>query len=133
MKKSFTLIEVIIAVSILSIVITSTLQIRQNNLDYLDKYNQSKLYNEYASLANIYDFKNQLDVNTHVYLDELIKFEDDDIRKELKNIKVYIKNEIINNIDLSSEDFILSINIVKSNFKIENKINKNFYSFKLEY
>ena len=133
MKKSFTLIEVIIAVSILSIVITSTLQIRQNNLDYLDKYNQSKLYNEYASLANIYDFKNKLDVNTHVYLDELIKFEDDDIRKELKNIKVYIKNEIINNIDLSSEDFILSINIVKSNFKIENKINKNFYSFKLEY
>ena len=133
MKKSFTLIEVIIAVSLLSIVITTSLQIRQNNLSFLEKYQSSSLYNEYISLASSYDLKDTLDVNTHIYLDEIVNFKNDDIRKEFKDIKVYIKNEIINTIDLSTDDLSLNINIIQNNFKIEDKINKNFYTFKLEY
>jgi len=133
MKKSFTLIEVIIAVSLLSIVITTSLQIRQNNLSFLEKYQSSSLYNEYISLSSSYDLKDAIDVNTHIYLDEIINFKNDDIRKEFKEIKVYIKNEIINTIDLSTEDLTLNINIIQNNFKIEDKINKNYYTFKLEY
>ena len=133
MKKSFTLIEVLIAVGLLSVVITTSLQIRQNNLSFLEKYKSSSLYNEYISLASTYDLKDKLNVNTHVYLDEIVDFKNDDIRKEFKQIKVYIKNEIINTIDLSTDDLALNINIIQNNFKIEDKINKNFYTFKLEY
>jgi type II secretory pathway pseudopilin PulG len=133
MKKSFTLIEVIISVVILSIIIVAILQIQQNNLNYLDKFKNSFTNNEYISLASLYDKKNKKYLNTHFYLDKIVKTKDDDIRKELKNIKIYVKTKLRNTIDLSSDNFNFKIKIYKENYKIKDKISKNFYTFKLHY
>ena len=133
MKKSFTLIEVIISVTILSIVISAVLQIQQNNLNDLDKFQSSFKNNEYISMSSLYDKKEKENINTHFYLDDIVKYKDDNIRKELKNIKIYIKTKLIDTIDLSSDEYDLRIKIYKENYKIKDSISKNFYTFKLDY
>jgi len=132
-KKAFTLIEVIIAISMLSIVMVAVFQIKQNNLNYLEKFKKTNKNNEYIAISNLYENNNSKDLNTKIYLNKLLEFKDDDINKELKNIKVYIKSKQINSIDLSSDDFNLNVEIYEKNYKIEDQINSNFYTFKLVY
>jgi type II secretory pathway pseudopilin PulG len=131
-KKSFSLIEVLISVSILSVVIVSVLQIKEKNFTFLEKYEIAKKYNEYISLSTIH-YITKKDINTNIYLDEIVKFKDDDIRKELKEIKIYIKSELMDTRDLSTENMQLELEITKINFKIQEKSNKDFYTFKLNY
>jgi type II secretory pathway pseudopilin PulG len=131
-KKSFSLIEVLISVSILSVVIVSVLQIKEKNFTFLEKYEIAKKYNEYISLSTIHDITKK-DINTNIYLDEIVKFKDDDIRKELKEIKIYIKSELMDTEDLSTDNMQLELEITKIDFKIQEKSNKDFYTFKLNY
>jgi type II secretory pathway pseudopilin PulG len=133
MNKSFSLIEVLIAVTILSVVITSVLKMREHNLDFLNRYKELKIYNDYISLARLHDKNNQTILNTNIYLNNITNFKDDKIRKELKTIKVYIKNKVENIENIGTEDFPVILKIVKQEYKIEDKIIKNFYTFKLDY
>ena len=131
MKKSFSLIEVLIAISLLSVVIIALLQIKQNNIFFLSKFNHSLKYNQLLNISVNEIKKNNLR-NTHIYLDEIVDFKDDEIRKLLKNTKVYIKDKQLQTIDLSNDEYILRINTYETNYKIENKISKKFYTFRIE-
>jgi K+ transporter len=131
-KKSFSLIEVIIAIALLSVVIVTMFKIKENNLFFLDKFKQTSKYNEFISIATITNKNLNSLRNTHIYLDKVVDFDDDDIRKELKNIKVYIKDKELLSINLNDDDFTLNINIIKSQYKIEDKITKDIYTFRIE-
>ncbi len=132
MKKSFSLIEVIIAIALLSVVIVTMFKIKENNLFFLDKFKQTSKYNEFISIATITNKNLNSLRNTHIYLDKVVDFDDDDIRKELKNIKVYIKDKELPSINLNDDAFTLNINIIKSQYKIEDKITKDIYTFELQ-
>ena len=104
-KKAFTLIEVMVAVMIISVVIMALLQMNGNTAHLFSKFNSQLKINQYASLfiAN----KNYGFEKEDIKLDDLlIDFDvDDKLRRELKNIKVELIYEVLDNIDLSeSED-----------------------------
>jgi len=132
-KKAFSLIEVIIAITMLSVVMISVFQIKQNNLFNIEKFKKTNTNNEYITISTLYENNNSEDLNTNIYLNKLVEFKDDDINKKLKNIKVYIKSKIIDTIDLSSDELTLNVEIYEGNHKITDEINKNFYTFKLVY
>ena len=133
MKKSFSLIEVLVAVMLLSIVMVALLQVQQNNLFFLDKFKSSIKYDEYLSLATINQIRFKKLRNENIYLDEIVNYKDDDIRKKIKNIKVHIKDSKKNQLDLSTKQYKLAIQYFESKYTIEDKISKKFYTFKLEY
>ena len=133
MKKSFSLIEVVIAVSILSVVMVALLQIKSDNIFLISKTNEQSKLNDYIQLS--VDFKrinqeNQEDIEE--FLDKKYTFENDDIRKELKEIKVKIKEEKESEeyIDTSSET--LNIITYSRSYSIDDKIKKKIYNFKIE-
>lgn len=132
MKKALSLIEVIVSIVLLTIVISVTLQIQQNNIFYLDKFKDSKLYNSYIGLIATSN-KEKSNRNKSVYLSDMINFNDDDIRKEFKNIKIDIKDKDLKDMPLPKNDYIKTANIIESSYSIENKSKKIFYSFKLNY
>ncbi len=132
MKKSFSLIEVLIAVSILSIVMTAILQMRENNIQFLQNLTTSNKNSEYICISTLYE-NNTTVFNTNVYLDKIVDFKDDDIRKELKEQKVFVKSELEKSIDLSNDELVVSVEIYKQTHKIQDKMNKVFYTFKLIY
>ncbi len=133
MKKSFSLIEVIIAVSILSVVMVSLLQIKSDNIFLISKTNEQSKLNDYIQLS--IDFKKinkENQENEELFLDEKFTFENDDIRKELKDIKVKIREEKedINEIETSARS--LNITTYSRVYSIDNSIKKKIYNFKIE-
>lgn len=132
MKKAFTLIEVIISIGLLSVVIATILQVKQNNLFYIEKFQNSAKNNVYISLASTKKYPNNNIKDEKIYLERIVDFKDDDIKKELKDIKVYLKEEKLKKIDLSNEEYSLNIQIIKKNYKVDDSINKSLYTFALE-
>jgi type II secretory pathway pseudopilin PulG len=135
-KKSFSLIEVVIAVSILSVVMVSLLQIKSDNIFLISKTNeQSKLY-DYIQLSIDFNKINQENQekqeNEELFLDKKFTFDNDDIRKELKDIKVKIreKKEDENKIDTNTTS--LNITTYSRVYSIDNSIKKKIYNFKIE-
>ena len=132
-KKAFTLVEVLVSVALLSLMITTIFQIKENNLFYLEKFKASSKYNELISLATITENNSNKLRNENIYLDKFVDFNDDDIRKELKNVKVNVKDIESDIKDLSSEEFSFGLNIKQSIYSIEDKVSSNIYKFTLEY
>jgi len=130
MKKSLTLVEVLISVMLISVVITAMLQIKNNNLIILKKVNDTTQNSSYVNLLAFDKIKNNQD--TKIYLDEQINFKDDDIRKKLKTIKVTKKTTQEKPIILKYDDYKLTIMIYKTTLAIEDKITTNYYRFSLE-
>lgn len=128
-KQAISLIEVMISISLISVVIASVLHMQQNNLYYLEKFKDSSLYNSYISFALASDDNKR---NKNIYLDDIFDFEDDYIRRELKLIKVNIKDEPQEDIQLPKNEFVNSAKITKTIYSIEGKASKEFYSFKLD-
>ncbi len=118
---------------LLSVIITTIFQIKENNLFFLSKFANSSKNNEFISLATIEKIDPNKLRNSNIYLDKVVDFKDDDIRKELKNIKVNIKDKEQKELDLSTDEYTLNIQILKSTYKIEDKIQKDIYTFKLGY
>lgn len=133
MKKSFSLIEVIIAVSILSVVMVSLLQIKSDNIFLISKTNEQSKLNDYIQLSIDFKKLNQENQeNEELFLAEKFTFENDDIRKELKDIKVKIREEKedVNEIETSSRS--LNITTYSRVYSIDNSIKKKIYNFKIE-
>ena len=125
--KAFTLIEVIISISLLSIVIITVLKIKENNFTNIQKFDIIKNDNQLLSIATI-SYANTKDVNTHLYLNEILKKSNDTLNKILKNTKVYIKSEIIDSIEI--EDKI--INTRETKYTIANKASTSIYTFSID-
>ena len=103
-KRAFTLIEVMVAVMIISVVILALLQMFANNTHIFSQLTKQAKINQYASLflANS-DFGFE---TISVYLDDLVSdFKvNDALISELKNSKVEIVYQKIEQIDMSEYD-----------------------------
>lgn len=132
MKKAFSLMEVIISIVILSFVMITLLQIKSENIFLISKSDQKVKINDYILLA--IDFKNNIeDKNEEIDLYKNYKFENEDIRKELKDIKVTIKDEKIESESINSDSNTINITTFSRTFSLENSdIKKKLYSFKIE-
>lgn len=131
MKKSFTLVEVLISVSILSVAIAAILKIREHNIDFLDRYQSSKIYTDYIALGTLLKRDNDNLLNKNIYLKDLSKFRDDEARKELKDIKINLKEKVDDVRNIGTKDFPVTFKIVKQTYNIDGKITKLFYRFEL--
>jgi len=120
-----------VAIVLLTLIIAITLQIQQNNIFYLDKFKDTKLYNSYIGLIATSNADEKR--NKKVYLSDMISFDDDDIRKEFKEIRIEIKDKDLKDMPLPKNDYIQTANIVESTYSIDDKAKKVFYSFKLNY
>ena len=135
MKKALSLIEVLISIALLSTVIITILQLKDNNIYFLAKFKKDALYNNYIALiASSY----KKDINKNVYLSDTVDFKDNDIRKELKQIKINIKNTNSYDIKMPPNDYIQAAIINGLTYTVKTKdkdkdIKKTFYTFKLDY
>jgi hypothetical protein len=130
MRKAISLVEVLVAIILITVVIGTMLQMKSNNLFYLEKFKNTSLYNSYISLVINFDGKQEEET---IYLDDIVDFDDDDIRKEFKEIKI---KKIINDdeeIKLPANDYVKTAKVIETTFKIEDKSFKTFYKFELEY
>lgn len=133
MKKSFSLIEVIIAVSILSVVMVTLLQIKSDNIFLISKSNNQSKLNDYIQLAIDFKAINQENQeNVELFLDKKFTFENDDIRKELKDIKVIIREEKEDEEKIDTSTKSLNITTYSRVYSIDNNIKKKIYNFKIE-
>jgi len=126
-KKTFSLVEVLIAITLLSIVIVVILQMQQNSFYSLDITKKSFQNSGYISYA----VDEGVNRNTNIFLSQKVNFKDDKIDKELKNIKVTIKDQLDKTISLENE-YVNSIQVIKTTYTIENKMVKSFFRFEIE-
>ena len=131
MKKAFSLMEVIISIVILSVVMVALLKIKSENISIVSKSEQKIKLNEYILLA--IDFKDRIENKNEDISLEKYKYENDDLRKELKDIKVSIKDEKIDTRTIMNGSNNINVTIFSRTFSLENSdIKKKLYSFKIE-
>lgn len=132
MKKAFSLVEVLIAVALLSVVIVALIKMGQNNLFLLEKFKTSNTSSGYNSLAFFGIDMNKTE-DKNIYLDEVVDFKDDDVRRELKEIKVVVKNEKLEDKKIEADSFTITKKITKIHLTTDNQNEKDFYRFELVY
>ena len=102
-KKAFTLIEVMVAVMIISVVIMALLQINANNTHIFSQVKNQETSVQYLSLlvGTKYGFENE-----KISLEELVSdFDlDDDLRRKLKHIQIHTLYQVLQSIDTSMFD-----------------------------
>lgn len=131
MKSSFSLIEVLVATLFLSIAMLSLNQVQSSNIFILNKAQDTKKDLEYLNLiisSEVYSKRNK-----NLYLSQEYKIDDDTLRRELKDIKFKVKDEIDNTYSSTIQNINFKISNVKTTYTLENKISKNIYGFKIEF
>jgi len=100
-RGGFTLIEVMIAVVIISTVIMALLTMNGNNTHIFSSFKEQAKINQYASFF-ISNTQYGLEDDSVVMDDLLSEFDvESDLRRELKEIKVELVYKIVEQIDLS--------------------------------
>lgn len=91
MKKAFTLIEVIISITLMSFVIVLLLNLKEQNLYLVDKAQDSQEKNAYfASFVLASSLQNRN--NENIYLSDVLSFPKYEHNKNFKNFKITVKN-----------------------------------------
>ena len=125
--------EVIIAVMILSVVMVALLQIKTENIFLISKTNERVKLNEYIQLSvDLKKVNEESTKSTEIYLDEKYPFVNEDIRKELKEIKVVIREEKEDEYKIETPTQDLNITTYSRTYSIENNIKKKIFNFKIE-
>ncbi len=130
MKKSFLLIEVLISIMLISAVILALFKIKDNNLYFLEKHSNRAELNSFVSLVAL----NSKDItikNHNVYLSDIVDFEDEEIRRLLKDIKVKTKQNKIREEKISKEGITIDLQKHGNSYSIDNKILKKTYKIKI--
>lgn len=131
MKKAFSLIEVLIAVTILSIVMVTLLQVKSDNIFLVNKADEKVKLNDYILLSQ--DLNQANDRNENIFLDRIYSFDNDKIRREFKSIKIKIKDKEEDNLKVEEfEDLNLDLTTYSTSYSIDGKIKKNIYTLKIE-
>lgn len=104
MRKAFTLLEVMVAVLIISIVIMALLQMRGHSAHIFSSLTQKREINQYLSFLvsnNTYGFEQDT-----ITADKLLQDFDieRDLRQRLKNVKVDLLYQELDPIDLTEND-----------------------------
>ena len=122
--------EVIIAIIMLSVVMISLLQVKSDNIFIITKSKEKSILTDYLQLVINLEEKN--DINENIFLDKLYSFENDEIRKELKPIKIKVKNEELDIKSYDNDASNFNITTYKTTYSIDTDIKKNIYTFKIE-
>ena len=132
-KKSFSLMEVIIAVMILSVVMVALLQIKTENIFLISKTNERVKLNEYVQLSiDLKKINEENSENIEFFLDKKYPFVNDDIRKELKEIKVDIREKKEDEYKIETPSENLNVTIYSRTYSINEDIKKKILNFKIE-
>ena len=132
-KKSFSLMEVIIAVMILSVVMVALLQIKTENIFLISKTNERVKLNEYVQLSiDLKKINEENSENIEFFLDKKYPFVNDDIRKELKEIKVDIREKKEDEYKIETPSENLNVTIYSRTYSINEDIKKKIFNFKFE-
>jgi len=129
MEKSFFLIEVLISIVLISGVIFSLFQIKSNSMYFLEKYGNNQELKSAIFLVSLNN-KEMVIKDKSVYLNDVVEFKDDDIRRKLKNIKVEVKDELEEIKDISLDGLTIKTQITKINYSVDKEINKQFHIMK---
>ena len=102
-RNAFTLIEVMIAVMIISVVIMALLQMYANNTHIFSSMKQQTKINQYSSF--LISNENYGFGDKNIYLHALVRDFDleDDLRRELKEIKIKMLYKELKTIDISDQ------------------------------
>ncbi|WP_108064268.1 PulJ/GspJ family protein [Poseidonibacter lekithochrous] len=130
MKKAFSLMEVLVAITMLSVVMISLLQVKSDNIFLIQKSEEKAELNDYVSL--VMNLEEASDRNENIFLDRVYRFDNDELRKELKPIKIKIKDNEISSKLIKNDTYDLNITTYSTTYNIDDKINKNIYTFKIE-
>lgn len=132
-KKSFSLMEVIIAVMILSVVMVALLQIKTENIFLISKTNERVKLNEYVQLSvDLKKVNEESSEDIELFLDKKYPFINDDIRKELKEIKVDIREKKEDEYKIETPSENLNVTIYSRTYSINEDIKKKIFNFKFE-
>ena len=132
-KKSFSLMEVIIAVMILSVVMVALLQIKTENIFLISKTNERVKLNEYIQLSvDLKKVNEESSEDIELFLDKKYPFVNDDIRKELKEIKVDIREKKEDEYKIETPSENLNVTIYSRTYSINEDIKKKIFNFKFE-
>ncbi|WP_157352944.1 type IV pilus modification PilV family protein [Aliarcobacter butzleri] len=133
MKKAFSLMEVIISIVILSFVMITLIQIRNENIFLVSKSNQKNYIEDYIILSIGFN-DDILDKNENIFLSDKYNFENDDIRKELKDIQIDIKDKKLESKNINSEFNInMKTNILYRDIKLQNSdFTKKLYKINID-
>ena len=132
-KKSFSLMEVLIAVMILSVVMVALLQIKTENIFLISKTNERVKLNEYVQLSiDLKKINEENSENIEFFLDKKYPFVNDDIRKELKEIKVDIREKKEDEYKIETPSENLNVTIYSRTYSINEDIKKKIFNFKFE-
>ncbi len=104
-REGFTLIEVMVAVMIVSVVIASLLQLNANNTNFFSMLKMQKDNDQYLTFFidnKKYGFENEEKIPLYRLLEDFDL--DDDLRRELKAKEVNIKYQVVQTIDLAEFD-----------------------------
>lgn len=95
MKNALSLVEVLVSVIIFSVVIASMIQVNMQSVKALENINNT---NEYALTKDIISLVSlNIKEDKKFYISDLVKFDEDDIDKRLKEIKYEIDIEKLSN------------------------------------
>jgi len=130
MRKAFSLVEVLISVMLISVVIGSLLQMKTNNISYLEKFKLSQEENGYICLST--QKTDNLEYKK-IYLNDVVDFGVDEIRRKFKDIKIELKQEEMKEIELPENDYVQTAKIIQSKYTLNEKTTKSFYEFRLNY
>ena len=122
--------EVIVSITMLSVVMISLLQVKSDNIFLIEKSDEKAKLNDYVSL--IMDLEESNDKNENVFLDRVYRFDNDELRKELKPIKIKVKDEQVDTKTIKNDTYDLNITTYSRTYSIDDKINKSIYTFKIE-
>lgn len=125
--------EVIIAVMILSVVMVALLQIKTENIFLISKTNERVKLNEYVQLSvDLKKVNEESSEDIELFLDKKYPFVNDDIRKELKEIKVNIREKKEDEYKIETPSENLNVTIYSRTYSINEDIKKKIFNFKFE-
>jgi prepilin-type N-terminal cleavage/methylation domain-containing protein len=131
MKKAFSLMEVIIAVALLSTIMLALLKIRGENIFLVNKASESEIKNEYISLA--FDTKMPSNRDEDIYLDRYLNLIDDDMRSEFRDLKIRVKDVPLEEETKDIDKYAVKINKTKTIYTLKDDLSKNIIRFSLEF
>ena len=130
MKKAFLMVEVIISILLLSGIILTLFKINDNSFKLINKVDTDGFYNQLISIVAL-NYNTYTKSNISVYPNTLVTF-NDETRKEIKSIKIQMKQEIDAKKRLSISEVNIPVTIYKTTYNIEKKNSKKIYSIQFK-
>lgn len=122
--------EVIISVVMLSVVMLTLLQLKSDSIFLVSKSSEQSKLSDYIQL--VINMSKEDKKNENIFLSRLYNFDNDDIRKEFKDIKIKVKSEQISSKDYSTDTVNFKIITNENSYSIQDDIKKNIYTFRIE-